>query len=213
MDGKNGYVLVQELKLIITMILCQVASAGVSIFYKLAAADGMEVKILVFYRLIFATIFIAPIALVFERKSRPKFTWKIAFQGIGCGLLGAALGSNLYAESLVLTSATYAAAMSNLIPALTLLLSIIFRSESLDLRRSSGRAMIIGTALSIGGAMVITLYKGIDINLWSTHINLLHSYEDATKLHVKHNHFLGSLLAFFSCISYAAWFVLQVIPH
>lgn len=42
-------------------------------------------------------------------------------------IYSAALGSNLYAESLVLTSATYAVAMSNFIPALTLVMAVIFR--------------------------------------------------------------------------------------
>ncbi|KAK6150556.1 hypothetical protein DH2020_015488 [Rehmannia glutinosa] len=139
MDQTTRYGAVHEIKPMLLMILCQVASGGVNIFYKLAVADGMTIKILVVYRLIFATIFIAPIALFFERP---------------------ALASNLYAESLVLTSATFAAAMANLNPALTLILSLIFRLERLDMRRSTGKAKVLGTLLGIGGAMVLTIYKG-----------------------------------------------------
>ncbi|KAI3451037.1 hypothetical protein Pfo_007702 [Paulownia fortunei] len=209
MDQRTGCGAVHEIKPMLSMILCQVASGGVNIFYKLAVADGMKIKILVVYRLIFATIFIAPIALVFERKTRPKFTWMIAFQGFACGLLGPALASNLYAESLVLTSATFAAAMANLIPALTLLMSVIFRLERLEMRRSTGKAKVLGTALGIGGAMVLTIYKGSNITLWSTNVNLLRHSEAATQSPVQQNLFGGSLLALCSCISYAAWLIVQ----
>lgn len=37
------------------------------------------------------------------------------------------MAQNLYAESLALTSATFAAAMTNLIPAITFVLAILFR--------------------------------------------------------------------------------------
>ncbi|XP_073017677.1 WAT1-related protein At1g25270-like [Primulina eburnea] len=212
MDQSNGCVAVQVLKPIMVMILSQVASGGVSIFYKLAVYDGMKIKILVVYRLVFATIFIVPVALIFERK-RPKLTWNVAFQGFACGTIGAALGSNLYAESLVLTSATYAVAMSNLIPALTLVMAVIFRLERLDIRRSAGKAKIIGTALGIGGAMILTLCKGKDIAFWSSHVHFLHNIESATDHKLGQNHVLGSLLALCSCISYASWLIIQATFH
>ncbi|XP_073290859.1 WAT1-related protein At1g25270-like isoform X1 [Primulina huaijiensis] len=213
MDQSNGCVAVQVLKPIMVMILSQVASGGVSIFYKLAVYDGMKIKILVVYRLVFATIFIVPVALIFERKRRPKLTWNVAFQGLACGTIGAALGSNLYAESLVLTSATYAVAMSNLIPALTLVMAVIFRLERLHIRGSAGKAKIIGTALGIGGAMILTLCKGKDITFWSSHVHFLHNIESATDHKLGQNHVLGSLLALCSCISYASWLIIQATFH
>ncbi|KAK4490508.1 hypothetical protein RD792_001188 [Penstemon davidsonii] len=191
------------------MILSQVASGGVSMFYKVAVADGMRIDILIAYRYIFAAIFIAPLALIIERRSRPKFTWMIAIQGFACGIFGASLGSNLYAESMVLTSATFATAMTNVIPALTLIMAVVFRLERLDIRTSlSGKAKVVGTALGISGAMVLTFYKGINITIWSTHINLLRGFEanSGTK---GHNHFKGSILAFCSCLSYTAWLIIQ----
>ncbi|KAL7104561.1 hypothetical protein ACP275_08G253200 [Erythranthe tilingii] len=205
-----GCVAVDELKPILLMLLSQLASGGVNIFYKFAVADGMKIRILVVYRLIFATVFIAPIALIFERKSRPKFTWTIAFQAITCALLGQALASNLYAESLVLTSATYAAAMANLIPALTLLMSVVFRLEKLDILRSTGKSKVLGTGLGIAGAMILTLYKGIKIDFLSTNVNLLSHYESTTRVTVHHHNLVsGTALALCSCVSYAAWLILQ----
>ncbi|XP_073128867.1 WAT1-related protein At1g25270-like [Henckelia pumila] len=169
----------------------------------------MRIKILVVYRLAFATIFVAPIALIFERKRRPKLTWNVAFHGFACGIIGAALGSNLYAESLVLTSATYAVAMSNFIPALTLVMAVVFRLESLDVRGSAGKAKIIGTALGIGGAMTLTLYKGKDISFWSSRVHFPPTVESATDHKVGQHNFLGSFLALCSCIAYATWLIIQ----
>lgn len=76
------------------------------------------------------------------------------------------------------------------------------------MRTREGRAKVFGTLLSIGGAMVLTLYKGPQINVWATHVNLL-------KHHVHHvspsHHALGSFLAVASCFSYATWLIIQVI--
>lgn len=67
MDKKTCFGAMDELKPMLMMVLSQLVSGGVNIFYKFAVADGMKIRILVVYRLIFATIFTAPIALFFER--------------------------------------------------------------------------------------------------------------------------------------------------
>lgn len=56
-----------NVKPVMALILAQLASGGVSIFYKLAFASGMKVQILVFYRLLTATFCIVPLALLMER--------------------------------------------------------------------------------------------------------------------------------------------------
>ncbi|KAI5672685.1 hypothetical protein M9H77_13049 [Catharanthus roseus] len=196
--------ILEELKPTLMLVITQIASGGASIFYKFALVDGMKMKILILYRLVFATAFITPLALFFERNTRPKMTWRIALEGFISGLLGAAY-SIFYGESLKLTSATYASAMSNLIPAVTFLMAIIFRLERLDIRSSAGKAKIVGTGLSIGGAMILTSFKGIKITIWSTHINLLHHKGVAQPK----NHLLGSLLVLLCCFSYASWLIVQ----
>ncbi|XP_028215173.1 WAT1-related protein At5g40240-like [Glycine soja] len=57
-------------------------------------------------------------------------------------------------------SPTLATAMSDLIPAFTFILAIVFRMEKLDWKTKSTRAKSIGTLVSIVGALIITLYKG-----------------------------------------------------
>ncbi|KAK8970955.1 WAT1-related protein [Platanthera guangdongensis] len=71
-----------------TMVMVQIAVAGVNIFYKLAINDGMDMKILVAYRYLFATVSLCPFAFFFERKNRPRLTCKILMQAFFCGLFG-----------------------------------------------------------------------------------------------------------------------------
>lgn len=58
---------INKLKPVIVMIVIQFSYAGMNIFYKLAANDGMNLRVLVAYRWIFSTAFIAPLALIFDR--------------------------------------------------------------------------------------------------------------------------------------------------
>lgn len=51
----------------ILMVIVQASFAGVNVVYKLAANDGMKLRLVVAYRLLFATAFITPLALFFER--------------------------------------------------------------------------------------------------------------------------------------------------
>ncbi|CAN4081118.1 unnamed protein product [Withania somnifera] len=199
------------MKTVILMVLSQVASGSVNIFYKIAVADGMKVQIMVFYRLVFATAFMVPLAFIMERKRRPRLTWTILFQGVINGFLGAALGSNLYAESLIFTTATFSSAMSNLTPAVTLILAVFIRMESLDMHRLAGKAKLLGTLLGIGGALVLNLYKGMKITLPSMDIHLLHTANATatTAQRTAHSDIWGSLLAFLSCASYASWLIFQ----
>ncbi|KOM54010.1 hypothetical protein LR48_Vigan09g266900 [Vigna angularis] len=64
---KNVCNVVQAMKPTLLMLVVQVAFAGVNIFYKLAVNDGMNLKVIVAYRFLFATAFIAPLALILER--------------------------------------------------------------------------------------------------------------------------------------------------
>ncbi|XP_039006644.1 WAT1-related protein At1g68170-like [Hibiscus syriacus] len=123
------------------MVLVQVIFGVMNALYKLAANDGMSLRIIVSYRFIFATAVMIPLALVAERL------------------------------------------------------------EKLALRTTAGKAKVLGTVVGIGGAMVLTLYKGLPINI-TTHINLRpngSNSSDAT------HHLLGALLAFVCCICYALW--------
>ncbi|KAK6118681.1 hypothetical protein DH2020_047594 [Rehmannia glutinosa] len=201
----------RELMPTIMMIIVQIALAGGNIFYKLAGNNGMSLRVLIAYRFIFAAVIFVPLALIIERNNRPKLTWKIAFQGFLVALFGGSMGQNLYAESLVQTSATFVAAMCNLIPAITFILTIFFRMERLGLDTKTGRAKVIGTITCIGGAMVLTFYKGCDVNLWSTHFDILHNHHQPRgQDHPKCvNHIFGPFLTLVCCFCISLSFIIQ----
>ncbi|KAK9286564.1 hypothetical protein L1049_014963 [Liquidambar formosana] len=206
---RNIWDIVHGLKPVMIMMMVEAGFAGMNIFYKLAANDGMSLKVLVAYRSMFAAAFILPLALLVERKSRPKLTWVVLFQAFLCGLLGGSLAQNLYVESLYLTSATFIAAMTNLVPAITLLLAISFGMERLRFGTLAGKAKVLGTLMGIGGAMILTFYKGVEIDIWSTHIDLLHNGQLSGSHVTSPHNLLGSLLALANCLSYALWLIVQ----
>ncbi|XP_043697369.1 WAT1-related protein At1g68170-like, partial [Telopea speciosissima] len=197
------------------MVMVQAISAGLNVFYKLSTVDGMDTRVLVAYRYMFAFIFLAPFAFFIERKRRPKLTWMVAFQAFLSGFLGGTLAQNLYLLSLNLTSMTFAAAMinlvPNLVPAITYLLAVILRMERLGIKTIAGKAKLVGTAIGIGGAMVMTLYKGHEVIIWSTNIDLTRGLGNAgaTTHAAAGNRALGSILAFGCCWCYAIWLIIQ----
>ncbi|KAK4762082.1 hypothetical protein SAY87_029966 [Trapa incisa] len=202
-----------DMKPVVVMLMVQVAYAGVNIVYKLAANDGMNLRLVVAYRFLFAAAVVAPLAFFMERNKRPKITWMILLQAFFCGLLGGSLGQNLYLESLAMTSATYASAMANLIPGMTFVLAISFGLERLNWGTRAGKAKVVGTVLGICGAMLLTFYKGVELDIWSTNLDLMHRPKGAAGAALDHPEtsrlLLGSMLAVLSCLSYALWLIVQ----
>ncbi|WOL02324.1 WAT1-related protein [Canna indica] len=214
-NGRDWKEVAQGMKPAAAMVLIQVVFAGVNILYKLALNDGMEVKILVAYRYLFAAAFISPVAFFVERKQRPKLTWKILGLTFLCGLFGAALAQILYVSSMKLTSATFTCAIGNLAPAITFILAVSFRLERLRIRTNYGQAKILGTLLGLGGAMLLTFYKGVDIKLWPADINLVDRLDHRSHPSAMHPHsdfgnrIAGSFMAVASCLCFSLWLIIQ----
>ncbi|XP_040371459.1 WAT1-related protein At5g40230 isoform X1 [Rosa chinensis] len=99
---------------------------------------------------------------------------------------------------------TLASAIGNLIPVFTFMLAIIFRMEKLDLRRSSGRAKVLGTIVSVSGAFIVILYKGSVIFSPS---NSPHKNFTITSQQTKW--ILGGLMLAVACLLAAIWNILQ----
>ncbi|XP_019424905.1 PREDICTED: WAT1-related protein At1g25270-like [Lupinus angustifolius] len=207
---KSIYNVFNGLKPVMLMVMVQIAFTAVNVLYKLAINDGMSVRVATAYRLAFGSAFTVPLALISERKNRPKMTWRVLFMAFFCGLFGASLFQNLFYGALALTSATFVSAIYNLVPAITFILAISCGLEKLNLRAAAGRAKVLGTLIGIGGAMFLTFYKGIKIYIWPFHINLLHSNGHMIPLHAdSSNKLVGVLCAIASCFSYALWLIIQ----
>uniref|UniRef100_A0A2C9VJV1 WAT1-related protein n=1 Tax=Manihot esculenta TaxID=3983 RepID=A0A2C9VJV1_MANES len=205
---RNIFQVFDGVKPAILMVVVHIAYTGVNVLYKLAANEGLNLRILIAYRWIFSSAFLVPLALIVERKSRPKLTRVVLFQAFLCGLFGGLASQNLYLESLALTSATYVTAISNLLPAITLILALSFRLENLEIKTTIGKAKVMGTIVGIGGAMLLSLYKGPETNVWSLKLHLLRRSQHQHS-HISSTHVLGSSLAFGSCTSYALWLIVQ----
>ncbi|KAE9591874.1 hypothetical protein Lal_00038768 [Lupinus albus] len=207
---KSIYNILDGLKPVMLMVMVQVAFTAVNVLYKLAINDGMSVRVATAYRLAFGSAFTVPLALISERNNRPKLTRRVLFMAFLCGLFGGSLFQNLFYGALALTSATFVSAIYNLIPAITFILAISSGFEKLNLRAAAGKAKVLGTLIGIGGAMFLTFYKGIKINIWPFHINLLHSNGHVIPLHAdSNNKLVGVLCAIASCFSYAFWLIIQ----
>ncbi|KMZ71982.1 nodulin MtN21 /EamA-like transporter family protein [Zostera marina] len=163
-------------KLVGAMVIVQMLNAGTNIFYKLVLNDGMSVQVLVTYRFLFSTVCLSPIAFFMERKKRPSLTWTVLLLTFFSGLFGGALVQNIYIQELRNTSATFATAIINLIPATTFVLCVCFGFESFSVTTTTGIAKITGTLLGLGGAMVLTFYRGPDLNLWSSSFELFQNH-------------------------------------
>ncbi|URE04791.1 EamA-like transporter family [Musa troglodytarum] len=187
------------------MVLVQVVFAGVNIFYKLALNDGMDSRILVAYRYLFAAAFVCPLSFFLERQVLMVLhedATKDDMEGVDAIVLQRPFR--------VLAKLS----MTNLIPAITFILAVLFRLESLAVLTVSGQAKALGTLTGVGGAMLLTFYKGATINLWSTHIDLLRSHHNGGGAQPQPhqdsgNHVKGSLFAVVSCLSYAMWLIIQ----
>ncbi|XP_022150311.1 WAT1-related protein At1g25270-like [Momordica charantia] len=196
---------------VLAMVLVQIAYSVMNLMYKLAVEDGMNMRVLVAYRAFFAAAFMAPLALLIERKRLPKLSRVILYQAFLCGLLGITLSQNLYIEGLALTSATFAVVMTNLNPAFTLVFAICFGMEKLKVETRAGKAKVVGTVVGMGGAMLSTLYTGIQIPISTAH---LHRHQTPHR-HVAASHasfvthLFGSLFALSSSAFYALWLIAQ----
>lgn len=93
-------------------------------------------------------------------------------------------------------------------------LILYFRLEKLSLQTTPGKVKIIGIVMGMGGAMVFNLYRGKEINVWSTHVDLLHTHgepEPHTASHRSSQSLLwGCMLSLGGCVSYSLWFIVQV---
>ncbi|KAL6127892.1 hypothetical protein ACLB2K_071253 [Fragaria x ananassa] len=200
------------MKAVIMMVVTQILFSVMIIMYKLVAVTGANLNVLVAYRLMFSADFMVPLALIYERKSRPKLTWVVLFQAFLCGLFGAALSQNLYTVGLALTSPTFLAAISNLSPAITFLVALCFRQEKL-IMGFSGIVKIAGTVVGIGGAMLFTFYRGPIFTVWPTHIDLLRQYNNSSSFSSSSSHMnnpaLGFLAGFGSILCFSLWLIVQ----
>ncbi|XP_028780664.1 WAT1-related protein At4g08300-like isoform X1 [Neltuma alba] len=186
------------------MILVQLAY---SILYFIAEASfnhGLNPYVYVTYRNILAGLLLLPFAYFLERKIRPKLTLALFLEIFVLSLLGLSLSLNMYFTSLKYTNPTFVTAIYNTIASITFVIAVILRVEVINLRNPRSIAKIVGTLISLGGVMIVTLYRGpIMKNVWPP---LIHIHKDD---HIHEEWLKGSLLTIASCIAWAIWYIMQ----
>ncbi|XP_058112203.1 WAT1-related protein At5g40210 isoform X2 [Magnolia sinica] len=159
------------------MVVVELLDVGMTTLSKEAMSRGMSHFIFVLYSNAFASILLLPSSFFLQRMQRPPLTFRLLCRFFLLALTGITIMQNCVFTGVSYSSPTLASAMGNLIPAFTFILAIIFRLEMVDIRSASSQAKLIGTLVSISGALIVTLYKGPSIKASSpsTHAGHDHS--------------------------------------
>ncbi|KAG4947272.1 hypothetical protein AAZX31_15G213700 [Glycine max] len=193
----------------LAMISLQFGYAGMNIITKVSLNQGMSHYVLVVYRHAFATAVIAPFAIIFERKGQPKITFPVFMQIFILALLGPVIDQNFYYAGLKLTSPTFSCAMSNMLPAMTFVMAVFCRMEKIDIKKVRCMAKIVGTLVTVAGAMLMTLYRGPIVEMvWAKHPHNKTNATTTTESFDK-DWFLGCTFLIIATLAWASLFVLQ----
>ncbi|CAL5414506.1 unnamed protein product [Camellia sinensis] len=124
---------------------------------------------------------------------------------------GPVIDQNLYYLGLKNTSATFASAVVNVLPALTFIMAIIFRLEKVNLKKIQSVAKVVGTVITVTGAMVMTLYKGaiVDILWYSKSGNHHHNTTNSTS--TDQHWVMGTFMILACTCGWSGFFIVQSI--
>ncbi|XP_015867099.1 WAT1-related protein At4g08300 [Ziziphus jujuba] len=199
-----------KMKPYLAMVSLQFGYSGMYIISMVSFKHGMSHYVLSVYRHVVALVLIAPFALVLERKIRPKMTLPVFLRLLALGFLEPVLDQNLYNMGMKATSATFGAAMVNVLPAITFVMALIFRLEKVNVRKFQSLAKVIGTGITVTGAMVMTLYKGPILEFLRVNGHHHNSHDESTISTPSEQHWVtGTIMLIASCGGWAGFFILQ----
>ncbi|XP_010031134.2 WAT1-related protein At3g28050 [Eucalyptus grandis] len=149
-----------EVLLFMAMVVIESICVGVYTLFKAATLRGLSHHVFVVYAYAVSVLVLLPAPFMsYRSRALPPLSLAILAKIGLLGLIGG-LSQIMGYTGISFSSPTLNSALSNLTPALTFILAILFRMEKVSLKSSSSQAKIIGTILSISGAFVVTLYKG-----------------------------------------------------
>ncbi|KAM7254851.1 hypothetical protein ACFE04_020092 [Oxalis oulophora] len=203
----------EKLKPFIGAIFLQVGLAGMDVLCKAALNQGMSNYTLAVYRHAVATVVMAPFAFFLDKKIRPKMTLRIFIKIMLLGLLEPVIDQNLYFLGMKYTTATFAAAMYNILPAITFVMAYFSRLEMLNLRSIRSQAKVFGTATTVAGAMMMTMLKGPVLDLFWTKANTSYNNQQGAASNEPNLHHLitGAFMITIGCFSCACFIILQAV--
>lgn len=197
----------EKVQLHVAMLALQFGYAGFHVVSRAALNMGISKVVFPVYRNIIALILLVPFAYFFEKKDRPTMTLTFLLQFFFLALCGITANQGFYLLGLDYTSPTFASAIQNSVPAITFLMAAVLRIEKVRINRRDGIAKLVGTLLCVGGASVITLYKGPTI--YSSSSSSTASLKVQVSAQEMKNWTLGCVYLIGHCLSWSGWLVLQ----
>ncbi|RVX18028.1 WAT1-related protein [Vitis vinifera] len=195
-------------KLLVALLVLQLCYAGTHIVSRVALNIGVSKVVYPVYRNLIALLLLGPFAYFSEKKERPPLTFSLLVQFFLLASLGITANQGFYLLGLYYASPTFASAMQNSVPAITFVMAFALRLEKVDISRRYGLAKVLGTIASIGGATIITIYKGPPL-LHQTHPQPGNSLEEDMYSRKMQNWTWGCVYLVGHCLSWAGWMVLQ----
>ncbi|CAN8255466.1 unnamed protein product [Cochlearia groenlandica] len=142
------------------MVLTEFTNVGVNTLVKSVTSKGLSPFVVLVYSYAIGSLLLLPFTFfAFRSRSLPPLTFSVLCK---MGLLGLLAGAFQIAgyNGIKYSSPTLSSAMSNVNPSFTFILAVVFRMEKVSLRKESSIAKVLGTIMSIIGALVVTLYHG-----------------------------------------------------
>ncbi|KAK1415585.1 hypothetical protein QVD17_31368 [Tagetes erecta] len=193
----------------VLMIFLQTSYAVTGLVVKSALNKGLNHYTFAVYRNAFAALVFGPFAFFIERKVRPTMTISIFLKIMLLGLLEPVIDQNLFFAGMKLTTATFATAMCNIVPAITFVMAWIFRLEIVRMKSLHSQGKMIGTLVTVGGAMIMTLVRGPAIQFpWTNDHQPLHPQTSANTVSTQ-DQIKGSLMITVGGFCWASFIILQ----
>ncbi|KAH7524506.1 WAT1-related protein At4g08290 [Ziziphus jujuba] len=191
------------------MVGLQFGFAGMYIVSKSTLNHGMNQYVLVVYRNAFAALSLAPFALLLERKTRPKMTIPIFLQIMVLGFTEPILDQGFSYLGMKYTSTSFTSALMNAVPSITFVIALIFRLEKVKMKERRSQAKIIGTMVTFSGTLLMTIYKGPVVDLFTSSKS---NYNGSSSGDETGKHWLlGTIFILISCTAWSSFYVMQSI--
>ncbi|KAL2538569.1 WAT1-related protein [Forsythia ovata] len=205
----NTSLALTKMKPYLAMVSLQFGYAGMYIITMLSFKRGFSHWILVVYRHAVATLVFAPFAFFLERKVRPKLTLSVFLKIMLLGFLEPVLDQNLYYVGMKYTSATFTAATVNILPAITFIMAVIFRLENVNLKQIHSLAKLIGTGITLSGAMLMTFYKGPVVDILPHSLGGSHGGTTSSGGTDDQHWVIGTILLLSCIVGWSGFFIVQ----
>ncbi|KAM7514671.1 hypothetical protein LguiA_004254 [Lonicera macranthoides] len=179
-----------------------------SLFSKAAITQGMNPYVFVVYRQAFAVLALAPFAFFIESKESAPLSFSLLCKIFLISLVGMTSSLNLLYFALQFTTATLVSAITNAIPVITFIMAVLLRVEKISIRKRHGITKVIGSTISLSGALVLTFIKGPPVYSSSNHHQNQHANHLA-KNYSREDLIKGCLLLLLADITWSLWLIVQ----